>query len=204
MQAVRAPGRGPSPWDLGRTGMISKMNMRKRLCLLLGLVLLLGSLNLSALAQQSIVGSVNADKVFFRMQPNADSDFYARLNKGAKVAMLDAKGDFYKVRFNGRVGYVMKRFVTLSSAAASSFNKLITPVSTSKYAKTIGESALLGGIAGEGYSDKEFGEGFSEGARTGAIVGGILPPAAAAVRKGMTFGKDAVTSVGNSIGFGTR
>lgn len=74
---------------------------------------------------------------------------------------------------------------------------------TSKYAKTIGESALLGGIAGEGYSDKEFGEGFSEGARTGAIVGGILPPAAAAVRKGMTFGKDAVTSVGNSIGFGT-
>jgi peptidoglycan hydrolase-like protein with peptidoglycan-binding domain len=84
----------------------------------------------------ALTGTVNADKVFFRMQPNTDSEFYARLGKGAKVALVTTKGDFYQVRYDGKLGYVMKKFVDLSSSDQRKLKASAEPVSTSKYAKT--------------------------------------------------------------------
>lgn len=119
--------------------------MMKQRCstalILAGLVCLLLSLSISALAAP-ITGSVNADKVFFRMQANTDSDFHARLNKGTVLSILNVKGDFYQVKYDGKSGYVMKKFVTLSSSAQAALNKQLTPVSTSKFAKAASIRAL--------------------------------------------------------------
>lgn len=124
-----------------------------RIMLLIGLVALMLCMGVSALAQ-SITGSVNADKVFLRMQANTSSDFHARLNKGAKVAVLDVKGDFYQVRYDGKTGYVMKKFLSLSSAAQSALKKAVTPVSTSKYAKAASIGALGDAPRASKYGDQ--------------------------------------------------
>lgn len=99
--------------------------------LLLSLIL---SLSFTALASEAMTGTVNADKVFFRTKPNTDSGYHDKLNEGTKVALLDNSGDFYKVRFDSKVGYVMKKFVTVSSSTAKKFNAATQPKSTSKYA----------------------------------------------------------------------
>lgn len=84
-----------------------------------------------AIAQQSYTGTLNTDKVFFRMEANTDCAYHAVLKKGDKVAVFTIKGNFYHCRFNGKVGYVMTKFVDLPS---SSLRKLSKTVSTSKYA----------------------------------------------------------------------
>lgn len=99
------------------------------LCLMMML-----SLSLPALAAEAITGTVNADKVFFRMKANTDSEYYGQLNKGTKVALLDDSGDFYKVRYDSKVGYIMKKFVTVSSSDAKKLTAAVQSKSTSKYA----------------------------------------------------------------------
>lgn len=94
------------------------------------------SLAATALAQSIYTGTVSADKVFFRMKPNTDAGYHAMLKKGDKVGVLGMQGTFYKVKFNGTDGYVMKKFVTLSSADLKKLTGDQQAASKSKYAKT--------------------------------------------------------------------
>lgn len=110
-------------------------SIKGRLLVVFALAALMISLAGSAMAA-ALTGTVNADKVFFRMQPNTDSEFYARLSKGTKVALVNTKGDFYQVRFDGKTGYVMKKFVTVSNATLGKLEAATQPKSTSKYANT--------------------------------------------------------------------
>ena len=100
------------------------------------------SLNFPATAAESIIGTVNADKVFFRMRPDTDSVYHAKLDKGTKVALLGNSGDFYKVRFDSKTGYIMKKFVSVSSAVAKRFQEATQPKSTSKHASASSIKAL--------------------------------------------------------------
>ena len=113
----------------------------KKIVAMLCLALIL-SLNLPAMAAEAITGTVNADKVFFRMQPETDSEYHAKLDKGTKVALLGNSGDFYKVRFDSKTGYIMKKFVSVSSAAANKLQAAAQPKSTSKYAGASSIKAL--------------------------------------------------------------
>ena len=110
-------------------------SIKGRLLVVFALAALMISLAGSAMAS-ALTGTVNADKVFFRMQPNTDSEFYARLSKGTKVALVNTKGEFYQVRFDGKTGYVMKKFVTVSNATLGKLEAATQPKSTSKYANT--------------------------------------------------------------------
>ena len=99
------------------------------------LTALLALAQLPLVSAASYTGTVNADKVLMRPQANTrSSDYVDRLNKGAKVALLDISGDFYKIRYNGRVGFMMKKFVTVPAATLSKLQKAVEPQSTSKYA----------------------------------------------------------------------
>ncbi len=110
---------------------------------LVGLLIMLLSVSVAVSASGTVLsGKVNADKVFFRMKPNTSSDYYGRLQKDTKVVLLDSSGDFYKVRFDGKEGYVMKKFVTTSSSTRRSLDKVTQPKSTSKYANTSSISKL--------------------------------------------------------------
>ena len=121
---------------------MSNLNsLAKKIIALFCLALIL-SLNLPVLAAEAITGTVNADKVFFRMQPETDSEYHAKLDKGTKVALLGNSGDFYKVRFDSKTGYIMKKFVSVSSAAASKLQAATQPKSTSKYAGASSIKAL--------------------------------------------------------------
>ena len=88
----------------------------------------------------SYSGTINEDKVFFRMKPNTSSDYYTLLKKNTKVTVTGTSGGFYSVTYGGNKGYVMKKFVTLSSAAQKALNgSSNSSGSSSKYssAKTI-------------------------------------------------------------------
>lgn len=115
--------------------MRNHMYIKGRLLAFIALAILMMSLAGGAMAA-ALTGTVNADKVFFRMQPNTDSEFYARLGKGAKVALVTTKGEFYQVRYDGKLGYVMKKFVTVSKATFNKMEEATQAKSTSKYANT--------------------------------------------------------------------
>ncbi len=110
--------------------------MKKIFVIILAICCLIPSF---VLAQESYTGTLNTDKVFFRKEANTNCDYHAVLNKGDKVAVFTIKGEFYQCRFNGKVGYVMKKFVDLPS---SSVKKLAKTVSTSKYADKATISSL--------------------------------------------------------------
>ena len=93
----------------------------------------------SAAWAASYTGTINDDKVFFRMKPSTSADYHGRLNKGTQVTVTGISGDFYAVTYNGKSGYVMKKFVTLSASAKSA---LEATVSKSKYASATKISQL--------------------------------------------------------------
>ena len=70
----------------------------------------------------SYTGTVNADKVFFRINASTNSAYHCQLNKGTKVTVTGTKGDFYKVTYNKNTGYIMKKYVTVSSEAYKALN----------------------------------------------------------------------------------
>ncbi len=108
---------------------------RRKTAALLAMILFVALLPTLSLAA-AYTGTVNADKVFLRAKANTASDYYDKMPKGAKVTVSDVSGDFYKVRYKSFTGYVMKKFVDLSSSARKGLAAMAAPAVTSKYAKT--------------------------------------------------------------------
>ena len=92
----------------------------------------------------SYTGTINADKVFFRLYASSNSVYHCQLKKGTKVTVTGVSGDFYKVTYNKQTGYVMKKYVTLSSAAQTALNgsSASAAKSNSKYANVTTISKL--------------------------------------------------------------
>ncbi len=112
----------------------------RRLCLLV-LSAVLCLLTLSGLAE-TFVGTINADKVLFRMQANTNCGYYDRLDKGTKITLLSLSGEFFKVSHSGKTGYIMKKFVTTSSTTLKRLTASSEAQSKSKYAKVTSISGL--------------------------------------------------------------
>ena len=113
------------------------MRNSQRLAALLVAVILMISL-MPAAAAASYTGTINEDKVFFRMGPSTSSGYYGQLNKGTKVTVTGVSGEFYKVTYNKQDGYVMQKFVTLSDSAKKALGVTVT----SKYANATKISQL--------------------------------------------------------------
>ncbi len=114
---------------------------QKSVALLLAIVLLISMIP-QALAA-SYTGTINADKVFFRLRPNTSSTYYYQLKQGAKVTVTGTSGGFYKVTVGKDTGYVMKKYVTLPSSALKALNGTTSADgSTSKYASVKSISKL--------------------------------------------------------------
>ena len=96
----------------------------RRLALLLVLVTLVTSLVIPAeAATKTYTGTITKDRIFFRTRPTTSSGYITRFEKGDKVKVSAISGDFYKVTFNGKTGYVMCKFVNLASSAVSALKK---------------------------------------------------------------------------------
>ena len=113
------------------------MRNSQRLAALLVAVILMISL-MPAAAAASYTGTINEDKVFFRMGPSTSSGYYGQLNKGTKVTVTGVSGEFYKVTYNKQDGYVMQKFVTLSDSAKKALGVTVP----SKYANATKISQL--------------------------------------------------------------
>ena len=105
------------------------------------LIVLMVSMIPEAMAA-SYTGTINADKVFFRKKASTSADYFCYLNKGTKVTVTGVQGNFYKVTYDKNTGYVMKKFVTLSSSAQNALEKNSSSASKSKYANVTSISKL--------------------------------------------------------------
>ena len=91
--------------------------MKKRhLFFVLILILCLVPL-VSAMAQ---TGVVTADALNIRASASTDSNVVGVAHQGDKVTISDTNGNWYKISYNGRTGYVWKKYVKISSSGSSS------------------------------------------------------------------------------------
>ena len=77
-------------------------------------------------------GEITASSVNFRSQANSSSDVIGSLSKGATVTIDGEEGNFYKITYNSKQGYVSKQFVktTDSSNQNESDNKSTSATNT--------------------------------------------------------------------------
>ena len=64
-------------------------------------------------------GTTTTDSVNLRNKPSTSSDVIKSLSKNESLEVLEENGDFYKVLYKGRVGYVSKKFVSVAGESAS-------------------------------------------------------------------------------------
>ena len=64
-------------------------------------------------------GTTTTDSVNLRNKPSTSSDVIKSLSKNESLEVLEESGDFYKVLYKGRVGYVSKKFVSVAGESAS-------------------------------------------------------------------------------------
>ena len=114
----------------------------RTLTALLAVLLLLGLASPLTADAATYTGTVSKDKVFFRAKPNTSSMYYAKLAKGTKVTITGASGEFYKVEYDKKTGYIMKSMLSAPSAAQREFDKKAQPDVVSKYAKVSSISGL--------------------------------------------------------------
>ena len=82
------------------------------------LVLLVACMPLTADAAKTYTGTITKDKIFFRSRPSTSSSWSTRFSKGTKVQISGVSGDFFKITYGKKTGYVMRKFVSISDADA--------------------------------------------------------------------------------------
>jgi len=87
-------------------------------CIAMGLLLSSGFYQKANAASSK--GTINANKVNFRTDASLSSDVIARLSKGDEVRVKSQSGDWVRVSFNNRTGYVFKSYVTIAKSSSNS------------------------------------------------------------------------------------
>ena len=64
-------------------------------------------------------GTTTTDSVNLRNKPSTSSDVIKSLSKNESLEILEESGDFYKVLYKGRVGYVSKKFISVAGESVS-------------------------------------------------------------------------------------
>ena len=68
-------------------------------------------------------GTVTASSLNMRKSASADSEVVKVLKQGAKVTIKGTSGSWYKVTYNGKTGFVAKKYVEVSKSGSSSSGK---------------------------------------------------------------------------------
>ena len=88
--------------------------LKRRLCALLAILLICGSLSLSVAAagtQMYGIGFVNSDSLRLRSEPSTTSSVLAVASKDDCVAVIERCGDWYHVNYNLKEGYMHKSYL---------------------------------------------------------------------------------------------
>ncbi|MGN1032717.1 MAG: SH3 domain-containing protein [Intestinibacter sp.] len=119
------------------------MNLKRAL---IGTAIVLPAMGLSISNANSIENLIITGSVNFRVAPNKYSTKIDKLQKGEKVEYLGQSGNWYKVKYNGEIGYIYKTYASTYSTAQET-NNLIKIVNCS--------SLNLRSGAGTNYSIKQ-------------------------------------------------
>ena len=90
------------------------------------LVLLMLAVCTAALAQSFPFNTVTNDQVNLRRNASSTSTILASVPQGAKLTVLGQQGSYFKVTYNNRTGYVIKKYVVVEGDA------VVTPAPTAQ------------------------------------------------------------------------
>ena len=94
--------------------MQARKTFRRILTIALTLALAVSSA-LAAAATAYPFTTVTNDQVNMRRSASSTATVLERLDKGASIEVLGASGNYYKISYNNRTGYVLKQYVDLDS-----------------------------------------------------------------------------------------
>lgn len=110
----------------------------------LALAVVVGVSSLPLVASAAAKGTINAANVNLRKSASTKSASLGKLSKNTEVELISQTGDWYKIKANGKTGYVMKTYVTRSGSSSSSSSSSTTSTSSStKYIVTLKQSAYI-------------------------------------------------------------
>ena len=86
-------------------------------------------------------GSVNTASLNVRQKPSVLASVTGSLSKNTKINTLGKEGDFYKISYKGKTGYVYSSYINIvkNSVKSTSVVKSVTPVKA-KYIERSGET----------------------------------------------------------------
>lgn len=96
-----------------------KNTLRQRFSFFLALLLMLSVFTPIAQAANYPYTTTTNDKVNMRRSANGSSVVLERLEAGVQVTVLGESGNYFKVSYNDRTGYIMKQYVGDKTAAAA-------------------------------------------------------------------------------------
>lgn len=112
----------------------------KILGIVLILIVLLAAYNFSIAA----IGKVNENNIRMRKEPNTTSAIITNLYKNDEVEVLEKTGDWYKIKYEGKVGYMRSDLIDITSGtvvdAAVAASTAPTPTTTQTAGTTTTET----------------------------------------------------------------
>lgn len=99
------------------------------------LVTVLSIIILSILLGTAVIattGITNTEGLNFREQASATSNAITKIPKGSSVEIIATDGDWYKITFNGKTGYVAKQYVDEKTENTTAITNTDTSIDVSK------------------------------------------------------------------------
>ena len=122
----------------------------KILGIVLILIVLIAAYNFSIAA----TGKVNESNIRMRKEPNTKSDVIKNLYKNDEVEVLEKTGDWYKIKYEGKEGYMRSDLVdiisgTVVDASATTTKPVETTTTTTQTSSTTAETATSSATTAE-------------------------------------------------------
>lgn len=102
----------------------------KRLLVSLSIIIMFILIGSTVLAT---TGTTNTSDLNFREKASTSSNIIQKISKGSKVEILDTEGDWYKISYDGKTGYVSKQYVDEEKVSNNETSS--TKVETIDYSK---------------------------------------------------------------------
>lgn len=106
------------------------------------LAVAIGVSSFPLVASAAAKGKINASNVNLRKSASTKSASLGKLSKNTEVELISQTGDWYKIKVNGKTGYILKTYVTRSGSSSSSSSNTNT-ASTAKYSVTLKQAATI-------------------------------------------------------------
>lgn len=114
----------------------------KKCLWLAAMVMVLLAVCVSALAETYPFTSVATVKVNMRKSASSTAALVDRIPKGASVTVTGHKGNYYKVKYDGQTGYVMKEYISSAAGDVATPAPAVKPTATGYPYQTVATASV--------------------------------------------------------------